>query len=164
MTYFCSSAATAPVIWFLCNRNLPHPGACEPSLLLTQRVDYMDLLLCVVVDGVGVVEPAVVGVPLLAVHQRVGGVIGLGQLVPVLHFDQVKVAAVFLAFVLLLTSAKRPALDTLSGGNRVLALVMGSWICFIIKGLHKSQKHILCFFNSCVRISICNNLIKNHFR
>lgn len=75
----------------------------------------MDLLLRVVVDSVGVVEPAVVGVPLLAVHHRVRGVVGLGQLVPVLHFNQVEVAAVSLTCVLLLTSAKRPALDALSG-------------------------------------------------
>lgn len=87
------------------------------SLLLTQRVHHMDLFLCVVVDSVGVVEPAVVGVPLLAVHHWVSGVVGLGQLVPVLHFNQVEVAAVSLTRVLLLTSAKRPALDALSGGN-----------------------------------------------
>ncbi len=83
----------------------------------------MDLPLRVVVDGVGVVEPAVVGVPLLAVHHRVRGVVGLGQLVPVLHFDQVEVAAVFLTCILLLTGAKRPTLDTLSGGNRILLLI-----------------------------------------
>lgn len=47
----------------------------------------MDLLFCVVVDSVGVVEPAVVGVPLLAVHHRVEVTIGLGQLVPVFHFN-----------------------------------------------------------------------------
>lgn len=119
MIYFCSSATTAPVISFLCNRNLPHPGPCKPSFQLTQRVDHMDLLLRVVVDSVGVVEPAVVGVPLLTVHHRVSGVIRLGQLVPVLHFNQVEVAAVSLTCVLLLTAAKRPALDTLSAGNRV---------------------------------------------
>jgi len=75
----------------------------------------VDLLLRVVVDGVGVVEPAVVGVPLLAVHHRIGGVVGLGQLVPFLHFDEVEVAAVSLACFLLLTGAERPALDALSG-------------------------------------------------
>ncbi len=77
----------------------------------------MDLLLCVVVDSVGVVKPAVIGVPLLAVHHGVRGIVGLGQLVPVLHFNQVEVAAVFLTCVLLLTGAKRPALDALSGAG-----------------------------------------------
>lgn len=76
----------------------------------------MDLLLCVVVDSVGVVEPAVVGIPLFAVHHRVRGIIGLGQLVTVLYFDQVEVAAVSLTRVFLLTGAKCPALDAFSGG------------------------------------------------
>lgn len=77
----------------------------------------MDLLLCVVVDSIGVVEPAVVGVPLLAVHDGVGGVVGLGQLLSVLHLDQIEVAAVFLTRVLLLARAKCSTLDTLSGGQ-----------------------------------------------
>lgn len=76
----------------------------------------MDLLLCVVIDSVGVVEPAVVGIPLFAVHHRVRGVIGLGQLVAVLHFNQVEVAAFSLTSVFLLTGAKCPALDAFSGG------------------------------------------------
>lgn len=77
----------------------------------------MDLRLRLVVDGVGVVEPAVVGVPLLAVHDRVGGVVGLRQFLPVLHHDQVEVAALLLTRVLLLARAERPALDTLPGGE-----------------------------------------------
>lgn len=77
----------------------------------------MDLLLCTIVDGVGVVEPAVVGVPLLAVHDGVRSVVGLRQLVPVLHFDQIEVAAVFHARVFLLAGAERPALDTLPEGQ-----------------------------------------------
>lgn len=77
----------------------------------------MHLLLCVVVDSVGVVEPAVVGIPLLAVHHGIRGVVGLRQLVSVLDFDQVEVAAVSLARVLLLTGAKGTTLDTLPGGN-----------------------------------------------
>lgn len=75
----------------------------------------MDLRLGVVVDGVGVVEPAVVGVPLLAVHDRVGGVGGLRQFV--LHHDQVEVAALLLARVLLLAGAERPAQDAVPGGT-----------------------------------------------
>lgn len=86
-------------------------------MFLTQGVDHMDLLLCVVVDSIGVVEPAVVGVPLLAVHDGVGSVVGLRQLISVLHFDQIEVAAVFLTRVLLLARAKRSTLDTLSGGQ-----------------------------------------------
>lgn len=81
----------------------------------------MDLRLSVVVDSVGVVEPAVVGVPLLAVHHRVAGVVGLGQLIPVLHFDQVKVVAFLFAHVLLLTRAECPTLDALPAGNRVIS-------------------------------------------
>lgn len=77
----------------------------------------MDLLLRVVVDGVGVVEPAVVGVPLLAVHHGVRGVVGLRQLVSVLDFDQIEVAAVFLARVFLLAGAERSTLDALSAGQ-----------------------------------------------
>lgn len=77
----------------------------------------MDLLLCVVVDSIGVVEPAVIGVPLLAVHHGVGGIVGLRQLVPVLHFDQIEVAAVFLTRVFLLTGAERSTLDTLPEGQ-----------------------------------------------
>lgn len=77
----------------------------------------MHLLLGVVVDSVSVVEPAVVGVPLLAVHDGVRGVVGLGKFVPDLDFDQVEVATVLLTSVLLLTSAKRTALDTLSARN-----------------------------------------------
>lgn len=46
----------------------------------------MDLFHCVV-DSIGVVEPAIIGVPLLAVHHRVGGVMGLGQLVSVFYFN-----------------------------------------------------------------------------
>lgn len=86
----------------------------NPVFVLTQTVDHMDLLHCVVIDGVGVVEPAVVGVPLLAVHHGVRSVIGLWQLVPVLHFYQSEITAVFLASVLLLAGAECPALDTLS--------------------------------------------------
>lgn len=89
----------------------------NPVYVLTQTVDHMDLLLCAIVDGVGVVEPAVVGVPLLAVHHRVRSVVGLRQLVPVLHFDQIEVAAVFHARVFLLAGAERPALDTLPEGQ-----------------------------------------------
>lgn len=74
----------------------------------------MDLLLRVVVDSIGVVEPAVIGVPLLAVHHGVRGVVGLRQLVSVLDFDQIEVAALFLTRVFLLTGAERPTLDTLS--------------------------------------------------
>lgn len=88
----------------------------NPICVLTQTVDHMDLLHCVVVDGVGVVEPTVIGVPLLAVHHGVRSIVGLRQLVPVLHFDQSEVTAVFLARVLLLAGAKCPALDTLSEG------------------------------------------------
>lgn len=77
----------------------------------------MDLFLRVVVDSIRVVEPAVVGIPLLAVHHWVSGVVGLGQFLPVLHFNQVEVAAVSLTCVLLLTSSKRPALDALSEVN-----------------------------------------------
>lgn len=77
----------------------------------------MDLRLRVVVDGVGVVEPAVVSVPLLTVHDRVGGVVGLRQFLPVLHYDQVEVAAHIRTHVLLLARAERPALDTLPGGE-----------------------------------------------
>lgn len=73
----------------------------------------MHLLLCVIVDGVGVVEPAVVGVALLTVHQGEGLAGWLGQLVSVLHLDQVEVAAVSLTGVFLLSSAKRSALNTL---------------------------------------------------
>ena len=94
----------------------------------------MHLLLSVVVDGVGVVEPAVVGVSLLAVHHGVGGVVGLGQLVPVLHLDQVEVAAVSLTCFLLLTRAKRPALDALPGRYRAF--------------VSDKQQDELCFTNS----------------
>lgn len=85
----------------------------------------MDLRLRVVVDGVRVVEPAVVGVPLFAVHDRVSGVVGLRQFIPVLHLDQVEVAALFLTRVLLLAGAERPALDTLPGreGRGVLLAI-----------------------------------------
>lgn len=79
----------------------------------------MHLRLGVVVDGVGVVEPAVVGVPLLAVHDRVGGVVGLRQFV--LHHYQVEVAALLLTRVLLLASAERPAQDAVPGRTS------GSW-------------------------------------
>lgn len=77
----------------------------------------MDLLLCVVVDSIGVVEPAVISVPLLAVHHRVRSIVGLWQLVSVLYFDQIKVAAVFLTRLFLFTGAKRSTLDTLSDGQ-----------------------------------------------
>lgn len=83
----------------------------------------MDLLLCVVVDGIGVVEPAVVGVPLLAVHHGVRSVIGLRQLVSVLYFDQSEVAAVFLTRVFLLAGAERSTLDTLSEGQKVTLII-----------------------------------------
>lgn len=73
----------------------------------------MDLLLRVVVHGEGVVEPAVVGVPLLAVHHRVGGIVGLWQLFSVLHFDEGEVAALFLTRVLLLSGSESPTLDAL---------------------------------------------------
>lgn len=81
----------------------------------------MDLLLCVVVDGIGVVEPAVVGVPLLAGYHGVRGVIGLWQLVSVLYFDQSEIAAVFLTRVFLLTGAERSTLDTLSEGQELIS-------------------------------------------
>lgn len=77
----------------------------------------MNHFFCVVVDGVGVVEPAVVGVPLLAVHNGVGGVVGLGQLVSVLHFDQGKCAAHFLTFVLHLAGAEGPTFHAIPGEN-----------------------------------------------
>lgn len=72
----------------------------------------MDLLLSVVVNGVGVVEPAVIGVSLLAVHKR-EGLDGLRELVSVLHLDEVKVTTVSLAGVFLLSCAERPTLHTL---------------------------------------------------
>lgn len=87
------------------------------AFLLTQRVDHMDFLLCVVVDSIGVVKPAVIGIPLLAVHHRVRSIIGLWQFIPVLHFDQVEVAAVFLTRVLFFPSAKCPTLDAVPGGG-----------------------------------------------
>ena len=80
---------------------------------ITECVHHVHLLLRVVVDGVGVVEPAVVGVALLAVHDGVGGLVGLRQLVPGLDFDQVEVAAVLLTRVLLLARPERPALHAL---------------------------------------------------
>lgn len=107
----------APVISFFCNRNLPHPVPSEPSPLLTQLVDHMDFPFRVV-DSVGIVEPAVIGIPLLAVHHGVRVVIGLRQLVPVLHCNQVKVAALLFACFHLLTGAKCPALDTQSGKDK----------------------------------------------
>ena len=83
-----------------------------PAAALTQRFHHNDLLGGVVPDGVGVVEPAAVGVALLAVAQREALVGGPGKLVAVLHLDQVEVAAVSLACGLLLTGLKRPALHT----------------------------------------------------
>lgn len=83
----------------------------------------MDLLLRVVVHSVGVVEPAVVGIPLLAVHDGIRGVVGLRQLVPVLDFDQVEVAAVSLTRVLLLSGAECAALDTF------FVFSADSWTC-----------------------------------
>lgn len=84
----------------------------------------MDLGLSVVDDGVGEVEPAVIGVPLLAVHHGVGGVVGLGQLVPVLHFDQLKVVALFFALFPLVAGVERPAQDTVSGRRKGLLLLI----------------------------------------
>lgn len=72
----------------------------------------MDLLLGVVVDGVSVVEPAVVGVSLLAVHER-EGLHRLREFISVLHLDEVKVATVSLTRVFLLSCAERPALHAL---------------------------------------------------
>lgn len=72
----------------------------------------MDLLLSVVVDGVCVVEPAVIGVSFLAVHER-EGLDGLRKLVSVLHLDEVKVTTVSLTSVFLLSRAEPPTLHTL---------------------------------------------------
>lgn len=74
----------------------------------------MDFFLSVVVDGVCVVEPAVIGVSLLAVHEG-EGLDGLRELVSVLHFNEFKVTTVSLTSVLLLSCAERPALHTLPG-------------------------------------------------
>ena len=79
----------------------------------------MDLLFCVV-DCIGVVEPAVIGVLLLAVHHRVAGIIGLRQLVPVLHFNYFEKAALFFTFVFLFPSSKGQALNTFSEENSFL--------------------------------------------
>lgn len=79
----------------------------------------MDLLLCLVVDSVGVVEPAVVGIPLLTVHQG-ESLSWLRQLAPVLHLDQVEVATVSLTRVLLLPRPKGPALNTFPVEDRTL--------------------------------------------
>lgn len=74
----------------------------------------MDHLFRVIVDGVRIVEPAVISVPLLAVHDRVGGVVGLRQLVSGLHFSQLEVTAFFLTRLFFFTRAKRSTLNALS--------------------------------------------------
>lgn len=78
----------------------------------------MHYLLGGVADGVGVVEPAVVRVAFLAVHEG-EGLHGLGQLVTVLHLLQCEVAAVPLARALLLARPKGPALHAIPGGGGV---------------------------------------------
>lgn len=78
---------------------------------------HVDLLGGVVSDGVGIVEPAVVGVPLFAVSQWETLVCGLGQVVTVLHFDQLEVAALPLTCVLLLSGLESSALHTVSVGE-----------------------------------------------
>lgn len=79
----------------------------------TQCLHHKDLL-GVIPDGVGVVEPAVVLISYFAVSQWEALVRGLGQLVAILHLDQLKVAAVALTFILLLTGLKCSALHTIS--------------------------------------------------
>lgn len=79
----------------------------------TQVLHHINLL-GVIPDGVGVVEPAVVGVSLFAVGQWETLVCGLGQLFAILHLDQLEGAAVPLACILLLTSLKCSALHTIS--------------------------------------------------
>lgn len=65
----------------------------------------------VVSDGVGVVEPAVVGVSLLAVHER-KGLNRLRQFIRMFHLNQSEVAAVSLASLLLFSCTKGSALHT----------------------------------------------------
>ena len=72
----------------------------------------MDDLGAVVLDGVGVVEPAVIGVPLLAVGDE-----GLGprlrQVIAALHHLQLEIHALQLARLLLLACFEGTALHTL---------------------------------------------------
>lgn len=79
----------------------------------TQCLHHKDLL-GLVPDGVGVIEPAVVLVSHFAVSQREALVCGLRQPFAILHLDQLEVAAVALARILLLTSVECFALHTIS--------------------------------------------------
>lgn len=79
----------------------------------TQLFHHEDLL-GLVPDGVGVVEPAVIFVTLLAVSQREALVCGLWQPIAVLHLEHFEVVAVPLTRILLLTSPKCSALHTIS--------------------------------------------------
>lgn len=79
----------------------------------TQLFHHEDLL-GLVPDGVGVVEPAVIFITLLAVSQREALVCGLWQPIAVLHLEHFEVVAVPLTRILLLTSPKCSALHTIS--------------------------------------------------
>ncbi len=81
---------------------------------LTQCLHHVDLLGGVIPDGIGVVEPAVVGVSLFAVSQWEALVCGLRKLLTILHRDQLEVIAILLTSILLLTSLECSALHTVS--------------------------------------------------
>lgn len=112
----------------------------------TQRLHHVHLL-GVVPDGVGVVEPAVVGVPLLAVAQGVALVGGLRQLVAVLHLHQLEVAAVALACVLLLAGLERPALHAVpaktSWGGSFTARVSRDCSCRTQRAFEENHQRLL---------------------
>lgn len=76
---------------------------------LLHHVDHLGLVL----DGEGVVDPAVVLIPDLAVGQREALVGGLGQLVPIRHLDQIEVAAVGAGFL----AGERPAEHAVPAGE-----------------------------------------------
>lgn len=81
------------------------------DLYRTQLLHYIHLL-GLIPDGVSIVEPAVILISHFAVSQRVALVCRLGQLL--LHLEQLKVAAVPRAHILLLTGLKGSTLHTVS--------------------------------------------------
>lgn len=89
-----------------------HNGNDVRSRRAVQFLYHIDLLGGILGDGVGVIEPAVVGILLLAVGQGEALVCGLGQIFTVRHLYQVEVAAVLLAFLFLLAFPKCSALHT----------------------------------------------------
>lgn len=101
---------------------------------LTQLLQHHHLV-GVVLDGEGEVEPAVAGVPLLAVGQREDLVSGLRQLVPILHLGHIEVAAILLARVLLVAGLERQTLNAVPEDRRAptdrfcQSMQRGTFVC-----------------------------------